>query len=180
MKLFMMLKAMLASFPTTQFIPYVGWFIDRLSGLHQRFERTFKKLDQFFQHLIDNHIISGRTQQDHEDIINVLLKLMKENTGFAAAKISHENIKAVLLGQHFEFLPFGSGQRVCPGITMATTIVELGLANLLYWFDRKLPDGMKEGDIKMEEEAAMSLTISKKIAFSLVPIKYSTIQQNIA
>ncbi|XP_062110462.1 cytochrome P450 71B34-like [Humulus lupulus] len=75
-------------------------------------------------------------------------------------------------GQHFELLPFGSGRRVCPAMYMGTTIVELGLANLLYSFDWKLPGGMKEQDINMDEFAGHSLTISKRTALKLVPEKH--------
>ncbi|KAF3943076.1 hypothetical protein CMV_030330 [Castanea mollissima] len=74
-------------------------------------------------------------------------------------------------GQNFELLTFGSGRRGCPGIYMATTTIELALANLLYCFNWKLPDGMKEEDINMEEGAGLSLTTSKKTALNLVPIK---------
>ncbi|KAJ9708756.1 hypothetical protein PVL29_000663 [Vitis rotundifolia] len=73
-------------------------------------------------------------------------------------------------GQHFEFLPFGAGRRVCPAMNMAITMVELTLANLLYHFNWKLPHGTKEEDINMEE--APGLSVHKKIALSLVPIKY--------
>ncbi|KAJ9169448.1 hypothetical protein P3X46_017645 [Hevea brasiliensis] len=75
-------------------------------------------------------------------------------------------------GQNFEFLPFGAGRRICPGIHMATITTENILANLLYWFDWKLPNGMKREDINMEEKAGVSLTVSKKISLSLVPVKY--------
>ena len=74
-------------------------------------------------------------------------------------------------GQNFELLTFGFGWRGCPGIYMATTTIELALANLLYCFNWKLPDGMKEEDINMEEGAGLSLTTSKKTALNLVPIK---------
>ena len=74
-------------------------------------------------------------------------------------------------GQIFELLTFGYGRRGCPGIYMATTTIELALANLLYCFNWKLPDGMKEEDINMEEEAGLSITTSKKTALNLVPIK---------
>ena len=74
-------------------------------------------------------------------------------------------------GQNFELLTFGSGRRSCPGMHMATTTIELALANLLYCFNRKLPDGMKEADINMEEGAGPSLTTSKKTSLNLVPIK---------
>ena len=73
-------------------------------------------------------------------------------------------------GQHYEFLPFGAGRRGCPGMSMAIAMIELTLANLLCCFDWKLPDGMKETDIDMEEE--FGLTIHKKIPLQLVPISY--------
>ncbi|XP_060669658.1 cytochrome P450 71B37-like [Ziziphus jujuba] len=292
-------EAMMGSCLASECIPYVGWIIDRLTGLHQRLERVFKELDHFFQQVIDDHKSSERKKQDHDDFIDVLLKIIKEQSGFGAAMLSEVNIKAVLLnvflggvdtgvitmiwamaelvkkpkvmkkaqdevrsvigdkgkvsdgdtdqlqylkmiikeilrlhppapllvpretmshfkingydilpkmlvqvnvwgigrdpeywenpeefiperfadgsidfkGQDFELLPFGSGRRICPGIYMATTLVELGLANLLYRFDWKLPDGMKEEDINMEEQTGLSITISKKTDLQLVPVK---------
>ncbi|CAF2035252.1 BnaAnng14250D [Brassica napus] len=73
-------------------------------------------------------------------------------------------------GQNFELLPFGSGRRICPGMYMGTTMVEFGLANMLYHFDWKLPEGMVVEDIDMEE--APGLTVGKKNELLLVPIKY--------
>nr|QWK52237.1 cytochrome P450 71B17 [Isatis tinctoria] len=72
-------------------------------------------------------------------------------------------------GQHFELLPFGSGRRICPGISMGIATVELGLLNLLYFFDWKFPDGMTQRDIDMEE--AGTLTIVKKVPLKLVPLQ---------
>ncbi|PQM35435.1 cytochrome P450 71B37-like [Prunus yedoensis var. nudiflora] len=56
---------------------------------------------------------------------------------------------------------------------MGTTTIAFGLANLLYWFDWKLPNGLKEEDIDMEETGGLSLTIAKKTALHLVPVKFS-------
>ncbi|KAL1221772.1 Cytochrome P450 71B8 [Cardamine amara subsp. amara] len=70
-------------------------------------------------------------------------------------------------GQHFEFLPFGAGRRSCPGMALGITIVELGLLNLLYFFNWSLPEGMSIADIDMEEVGA--LNIAKKLPLELVP-----------
>ena len=75
-------------------------------------------------------------------------------------------------GQHFEFLPFGAGRRICPGMNLGVKTVELALANLLYHFNWKLPEGMKEEDLDMEETSGLSLTIYKKLPLKLVPIPY--------
>ncbi|XP_018472038.1 cytochrome P450 71B2-like isoform X2 [Raphanus sativus] len=72
-------------------------------------------------------------------------------------------------GQHFELLPFGSGRRSCPGMSMGVASVELGLLSLLYFFDWALPEGMvSEADIDMEE--AGNLTVVKKQPLLLVPV----------
>ncbi|XP_050237980.1 cytochrome P450 82A3-like [Mercurialis annua] len=42
-------------------------------------------------------------------------------------------------GQNFEFLPFGSGRRMCPGISFALQILHLTLATLLHGFDFSVP-----------------------------------------
>ncbi|KAK8363341.1 hypothetical protein V6Z11_A03G158300 [Gossypium hirsutum] len=76
-----------------------------------------------------------------------------------------------LKGQHFELLPFGGGRRICPGINMGMTVLELALANLLYFFDWKLPIGMREIDIDMEEK--VGLTVGKNTSLMLIPIKYN-------
>ncbi|KAM7272683.1 hypothetical protein ACFE04_027346 [Oxalis oulophora] len=73
-------------------------------------------------------------------------------------------------GQHFELLPFGGGRRGCPGILMGVSTVELALANLLYCFDWKLPDGIKEEDISLEE--GPGLAVYKKEPLKLIPIRY--------
>ncbi|XP_065847018.1 cytochrome P450 CYP82D47-like [Euphorbia lathyris] len=38
-------------------------------------------------------------------------------------------------GQHFELLPFGSGRRMCPGISFGLQVLNLTLATLLHAFD---------------------------------------------
>ncbi|CBI36493.3 unnamed protein product, partial [Vitis vinifera] len=44
-----------------------------------------------------------------------------------------------VLGQHFELIPFGSGRRSCPGITMALKLLHLVIGRLLQGFDLSTP-----------------------------------------
>ncbi|KAL5737385.1 hypothetical protein ACOSP7_030146 [Xanthoceras sorbifolium] len=73
-------------------------------------------------------------------------------------------------GSHFELIPFGSGKRICPGITFAMANIELPLANFLYHFDWKLPNGVKNEDLDMAE--SFGLTARRKGDLHLIPIPY--------
>ncbi|CAH2045411.1 unnamed protein product [Thlaspi arvense] len=69
-------------------------------------------------------------------------------------------------GNSFEMLPFGSGRRMCPGMASGIATIELGLLNLLYYFDWKLPEEMKD----MDMEEAGDITVVKKVPLELLPI----------
>ena len=90
-------ESTLGSFYTAEYFPYVGWIIDELSGLPKRHEKIFRELDHFFQRVIDDHLNVGRREQEHEDIIDVLLKIVKEKAGFGSTLLTESNIKALLL-----------------------------------------------------------------------------------
>ncbi|PKA52400.1 Premnaspirodiene oxygenase [Apostasia shenzhenica] len=62
-------------------------------------------------------------------------------------------------GANFEYIPFGGGRRICPGITFAMSSIEHVLALLLFHFDWKLPvKGMSPVEFDVEEEFGLSLT----------------------
>ncbi|CAN0908576.1 Premnaspirodiene oxygenase [Linum grandiflorum] len=72
-------------------------------------------------------------------------------------------------GMDFEFIPFGSGRRMCPGMLYASAVVKLVLANLLFHFDWKLPSGMKSEDLDMTE--AFGVSVRRKCGLCLIPVK---------
>ncbi|KAH7839048.1 hypothetical protein Vadar_034218 [Vaccinium darrowii] len=74
-------------------------------------------------------------------------------------------------GRDFELIPFGAGRRGCPGLHMGVAVVEFALANLLYWFNWELPDGMKREDI--DTDVKPGITMHKKNPLCLVPRKWS-------
>ncbi|KAH9695840.1 Xanthotoxin 5-hydroxylase CYP82C4 [Citrus sinensis] len=54
---------------------------------------------------------------------------------FIPDRFLNENAKLDVNGQDFEFLPFGSGRRKCPGISFALQVQHLTLARLLHAFN---------------------------------------------
>ncbi|PIA51611.1 hypothetical protein AQUCO_01100453v1 [Aquilegia coerulea] len=70
-------------------------------------------------------------------------------------------------GQDFKYIPFGSGRRGCPGLSFGTAVVEIAIANLLYWFDWKTPGGE---DLDMRE--GFGITVNRKIPLEVVPISH--------
>ncbi|XP_045819516.1 cytochrome P450 71D10-like [Trifolium pratense] len=73
-------------------------------------------------------------------------------------------------GVDFQFIPFGAGRRICPGMMFGIANLEISLANLLYHFDWKMPNGDKADELDMTE--SFGLTVRRKHDLWLVPTIY--------
>ncbi|KAF4399166.1 hypothetical protein G4B88_023760 [Cannabis sativa] len=73
-------------------------------------------------------------------------------------------------GNNFEYIPFGAGRRICPGITFGVVSLEYSLALMLYHFDWKLPNGMKPQDLDMSE--LFGIAVRRKDDLYLIPTIY--------
>ncbi|GER35092.1 cytochrome P450 [Striga asiatica] len=66
-------------------------------------------------------------------------------------------------GSDFEFIPFGSGRRSCPGMQLGLYALEMAVAHLLHCFDWELPDGMKPGDLDMGDVFGLTAPLAKRL-----------------
>ncbi|KAK9158556.1 hypothetical protein Scep_005130 [Stephania cephalantha] len=67
-------------------------------------------------------------------------------------------------GNDFQYLPFGSGRRICPAINMASRSNRFLLASLVHNFEWSLPDGMKPSELDMRDRFVLVLA-------KVVPLK---------
>nr|GMC64160.1 cytochrome P450 CYP736A12-like [Ipomoea batatas] len=66
-------------------------------------------------------------------------------------------------GSNFEFIPFSSGRRSCPGLQLGITVVRLVVAQLVHCFDWELPNGMLPEELDMTEEFSLVMPRAKHL-----------------
>ncbi|XP_060212455.1 cytochrome P450 71D7-like [Lycium barbarum] len=67
-----------------------------------------------------------------------------------------ENSLVDYLGNNYEYLPFGAGKRICPGMQFGIANVKQPLARLLYHFNWGLPHETSTKDLDMSEKSGLS------------------------
>lgn len=71
-------------------------------------------------------------------------------------------------GKNFEFIPFGSGRRMCPGVPLVQRVVSLMVASFVYHFDWKLPHAREEMD--MNDIFGLTLLRATPLLATPVPV----------
>ncbi|KAL6652938.1 hypothetical protein ACP70R_011863 [Stipagrostis hirtigluma subsp. patula] len=87
---------------------------------------------------------------------------------FIPERFEHSSIG--FKGTDFEFIPFGGGRRMCPGMAFGLAQIELALAGLLFHFDWQLPYGMVAEELDMTE--AFGVTTQRRSDLLVVAIPH--------
>ncbi|KAJ4840316.1 hypothetical protein Tsubulata_036837 [Turnera subulata] len=87
-------QALFVSFYLSDYFPYMGW-ADKITGLVSRLEKNFKEFDAFYQEIIDEHLDPERPKPVQEDILDVLLQMLKDRS--FKVQLTFDHIKAILM-----------------------------------------------------------------------------------
>ncbi|KAJ3682167.1 hypothetical protein LUZ60_014740 [Juncus effusus] len=91
----------------------------------------------------------------------------KDADTFRPSRFQHESIGVDFKGNYFEFLPFGSGRRSCPGMQLGLYALEMAVAQLVHCFEWNLPGGTKPSELDMSD--VFGLTAPRAVRLSVVP-----------
>lgn len=91
---------------------------------------------------------------------------------FLPERFLEKAVKVDFRGKYFEFIPFGSGPRVCPGVPMAERVVPFILASLLHAFEWRLPDGMSAEQLDVCEKFTTANVMA--VPLKAVPVVVSS------
>ncbi|RWW28131.1 hypothetical protein GW17_00007408 [Ensete ventricosum] len=83
-------------------------------------------------------------------------------TEFEPERFERRNSSVDFKGINFEFLPFGAGRRMCPGMSFGLASIELSLACLLYNFDWELPMGDEGKPQELDMSETFLLTCKRR------------------
>ncbi|XP_044969120.1 cytochrome P450 99A2-like [Hordeum vulgare subsp. vulgare] len=82
-----------------------------------------------------------------------------------------EDGTATYKGSRFEYLPFGTGRRKCPGDTFGLATLELAVTRLLYYFDWSLPAGTRVDELDMETSVGIATRRKNQLHLVATPYK---------
>ncbi|KAI3932327.1 hypothetical protein MKW98_025047, partial [Papaver atlanticum] len=87
---------LLGAFSIGDLYPALGW-IDGLSGLTRKMNKTHKEMDAFLDQVIKDHLNNklGSSSDGHETIIDTLLRVQKDKT--LSITLVRHNIKAIVM-----------------------------------------------------------------------------------
>ncbi|KAK1363183.1 putative cytochrome P450, family 71, subfamily A, polypeptide 26 [Heracleum sosnowskyi] len=132
------------------FIPWLAW-VDRISGLDARLDRVSKKIDEFLQGVVEEHMGDQEIQlgesnnhiEHKEDFVDILLRVQRETTH--GISINNDSVKAILL----DIYAAGT-DTIATAIEWAMTEL-LRHPNVMKTVQKELPNGTTEENMDMSE-----------------------------
>ncbi|KAL6124048.1 hypothetical protein ACLB2K_076564 [Fragaria x ananassa] len=88
--------------------------------------------------------------------------------------ITHKDVD--VRGHSFEFIPFGSGRRICPGISLALQVTHLTLAHLLHGFEITPPS---DEPVDMRESSGITNMKTTPLEVLLAPRLHPKLYDNV-
>ncbi|XP_070012911.1 cytochrome P450 71D7-like [Nicotiana tabacum] len=82
---------------------------------------------------------------------------------FKLKRFEHNSMDYI--GNNYEYFPFGSGRRICPGMSFGLANVYFSLAQLLYHFDWKLPTGINPSELDLTKAAGAACARKNDLHF---------------
>ncbi|CAD5179903.1 unnamed protein product [Musa acuminata subsp. malaccensis] len=83
-------------------------------------------------------------------------------TEFEPERFEGRNSMVDFKGTNFQFLPFGAGRRMCPGMSFGLASLETTLASLIYHFDWELPTGDEQKYIELDMSETFLLSCKRR------------------
>ncbi|KAK3405911.1 hypothetical protein EUGRSUZ_K02129 [Eucalyptus grandis] len=93
-------------------------------------------------------------------------RVWPEPDAFLPERFLEEHKEVDLRAKNFEFIPFSSGRRSCPGATLGLQVVEFTLARILQGFEVTLAEGAR---VDMEEGPGIALPKVNPLRVALQP-----------
>ncbi|KAK6276030.1 hypothetical protein POUND7_005739 [Theobroma cacao] len=88
-------QELLGGFSTGDFFPSME-FIHNLTGMKTRLQHTFRRFDQFFDEVINEHLNPKRQKEERsKDLVDVLLDVQKNVSN--EIPLTMDNVKAIIL-----------------------------------------------------------------------------------
>ncbi|CAI8585916.1 unnamed protein product [Vicia faba] len=90
-------QALMIAFFYTDYLPFLGGIIDKVTGMMARLEKLAKFLDGFYQSVVDEHLDPERQKlPPHEkDVVDALIDL--KNDPYCSMDLSAEHIKPLIM-----------------------------------------------------------------------------------
>lgn len=88
---------LVVTFSMADWIPWLGW-VDKLRGIPEKIDRSFRRMDAFFEEVIETHLNdraknNNDGQQEHNDLTDVMLDIGQK----LSIPLNKNHIKGILL-----------------------------------------------------------------------------------